>query len=129
MNRLRRLERAAGHRNAQLVRAPAPTPTPAWHPPSPKPLPPVPRRGHPNWYGIAQCESGRRWSYNGPSGFDGGLQFLPSTWTAVMRMSGYHFSTYAWQATAAQQIAAAEYLIGPLHANPWTQWPVCWRYS
>jgi hypothetical protein len=87
------------------------------------------RRPLANWDAIAQCESGGRWHYNGPSGFDGGLQFLPSTWTSVMRASGYRFSRYAWQATRKQQIAAAEYLIGPMRANPWRQWPYCWRFA
>jgi Transglycosylase-like domain len=128
MSRLQRHSRRAP-RPPRILRVAAPKPIPIWHPAPPRVAAPVPRKGHPNWYGVAQCESGQRWNYNGPSGFDGGLQFLPSTWTAVMRMSGYHFSSYAWQATAAQQIAAAEYLIGPAHANPWTQWPVCWRYA
>ena len=129
LSRLRRLRRLHPQK-PKLVAAPAPRPAPIWHPSPPRvSAPPIPRKGYPNWYGVARCESGQRWNYNGPSGFDGGLQFLPSTWTAVMRMSGYHFSTYAWQATAAQQIAAAEYLIGPAHANPWTQWPVCWRFA
>lgn len=82
-----------------------------------------------NWDAIAQCESGGRWHYNGSSGYDGGLQFLPSTWTAVMRASGYRFASYAWQATRVQQIAAAQYLIGPMGADPWTQWPYCWRFA
>jgi hypothetical protein len=75
------------------------------------------------------CESSGRWHYNGPSGYDGGLQFLPSTWTLVMRASGYRFGRYAWQATRLHQVMAAEYLIGPMGANPWGQWPHCWRYG
>jgi resuscitation-promoting factor RpfA len=75
------------------------------------------------------CESSGRWHYNGSSGYDGGLQFLPSTWTSVMRASRYGFSRYAWQATRVQQIVAAEYLIGPMGANPWRQWPSCWRFG
>ena len=34
------------------------------------------------WVALANCESGGRWHYNGSSGFDGGLQFHPSTWAA-----------------------------------------------
>jgi transglycosylase-like protein len=88
---------------------------------------PVRRRA--DWDAIARCESGGRWHYNGPSGFDGGLQFLPSTWTRVMRVSGYRFARYAYRATRVQQIAAAEYLLGPMGANPWRQWPYCWRFA
>lgn len=91
--------------------------------------PPPRHRGPVDWIAIADCESGGRWNYNGSSGYDGGLQFLPSTWTAVMRRSGYGFGAYAWQATASEQIAAAEFLIGPMHANPWRQWPYCWRFA
>lgn len=46
-----------------------------------------------------------------------------------MRASGYRFASYAWQATRVQQIAAAQYLIGPMGADPWTQWPYCWRFA
>jgi hypothetical protein len=45
-----------------------------------------------------------------------------------MRVSGFRFARYAWQATRRQQILAAEYLIGPMGANPWRQWPHCWRF-
>ncbi len=74
-----------------------------------------------NWYAIAQCESGGRWTYNGSSGFDGGLQFLPTTWTALHM--GY---AYAWEAPAAVQIAAAEKLLAEVGGRGWTQWPICW---
>jgi hypothetical protein len=36
---------------------------------------------------------------------------------------------YAWQASRLQQIRAAEHLIGPMGANPWRQWPYCWRFA
>ena len=74
-----------------------------------------------NWYAIAQCESGGDWDYHGPSGFDGGLQFLPSTWSSLHM--GY---TYAWQAPPTVQIAAAEKLLAEVGGRGWTQWPVCW---
>ena len=35
-----------------------------------------------NWDAIAQCESGGNWSINTGNGFNGGLQFTPSTWRA-----------------------------------------------
>lgn len=71
------------------------------------------------WDRLAECESGGNWSYNGSSGYDGGLQFLPSTWTGV-KPSGY--PDYAWQATREQQIAAAEIL---LQSSGWGAWPSC----
>jgi len=71
------------------------------------------------WDQLAQCESGGNWSYNGSSGYDGGLQFLPSTWSGV-KPSGY--PDYAWQATREQQIAAAEIL---LQSSGWGAWPTC----
>jgi hypothetical protein len=58
-----------------------------------------------NWYGVAGCESGGDWSYNGPSGFDGGLQFSPSTWT---NYGGGEFAPYAWGASPEQQMTIAE---------------------
>ncbi len=73
------------------------------------------------WDRLAKCESNNRWSYNGGSGFDGGLQFHPKTWTAY-KLDGY--PTYAWQATREQQIAAAERV---LEVQGWGAWPACSR--
>lgn len=75
------------------------------------------------WLALASCESGRDWDYNGPSGFDGGFQFLPSTWTAakgaVARARRY---AYAWQAPAyVQYLVARDWLA----RTSWLQWPVC----
>jgi hypothetical protein len=47
----------------------------------------------------------------------------------MKRMHPWWRTRYAWQATRARQIAAAEYLIGPMRANPWRQWPYCWRFA
>lgn len=71
------------------------------------------------WYRLAKCESGLRWDYNGPSGYDGGLQFHPNTWTR-WKISGY--PTYAWQASAAQQIEVGKRL---QRAQGWGAWPAC----
>lgn len=79
--------------------------------------PPAPTRTI--WDDLAACESGERWDYNGPSGFDGGLQFAPSTWRA---MGGP--TAYAWQASRAEQIAVAERL---LDVQGWGAWPGCAR--
>jgi Transglycosylase-like domain len=74
------------------------------------------------WLALAECESGGRWAYNGPSGFDGGLQFLPSTWVAAGgRARGY---PYAWQAPPWVQVDVAR---SWLAKTSWDQWPVCSR--
>jgi Transglycosylase-like domain len=90
-------------------------------PPRPNPAPPGPTThtvtstSGRNYQAMAQCESGGDWSYNGPSGFDGGLQFLPSTWIAA---GGGEFAPYAYLATPQQQMIVADRL-------PLTAWPVC----
>jgi len=35
-----------------------------------------------NWDAIAQCESGGNWAADTGNGYEGGLQFSPSTWRA-----------------------------------------------
>jgi hypothetical protein len=71
------------------------------------------------WDALAACESGERWHI---SGFHhGGLQFLPSTWTAY---GGGVYARYAWQATREQQIVIAEKV---QRAAGWNQWPTCAR--
>lgn len=92
-------------------------------------VPPTPRYDGPiNWLAIADCESGDgdgqppyrpNWSYNGSSGYDGGLQFLPSTWIGA---GGGRYAPYAYQATASQQIAIASTLA-------LRNWPYCQRYA
>jgi Transglycosylase-like domain len=67
------------------------------------------------WLRVASCESGQRWDYNGSSGFDGGLQFLPSTWLGY---GGGKYAPYAYQATAMQQISIASHM-------SLSHWPVC----
>jgi hypothetical protein len=81
--------------------------------------PPVPH--YDQWVRLAQCESGSRWDYNGSSGYDGGLQFSPSTWRA---MGGREFAEYAWQASAAEQMVVAE---RTLNESGWGAWPTCSR--
>lgn len=73
------------------------------------------------WDRLAECESGQRWSYNGGSGYDGGLQFLPSTWRAY---GGREYAEYAWQASRAQQIDIAERVLDDVG---WGAWPTCSR--
>jgi hypothetical protein len=81
--------------------------------------PPRPALGGSVWDALAQCESGGNWAYNGPSGFDGGLQFDPSTWTA---MGGGQYAPYAYMASREQQIAIAE---RTLTSSGWGAWPAC----
>lgn len=88
--------------------------------PRPKPKPtPKTYTGGTIWDRLSSCESGNRWDYNGPSGFDGGLQFLPSTWNSFS--TGY---AYAWQAPKEIQIATAIKLQAQ---SGWGQWPNCAR--
>ncbi len=79
---------------------------------------PVPTGGV--WDKLAACESGGNWSYNGASGFDGGLQFLPSTWSAYNK--NYAF---AWQAPSVVQIATAQRLLAAHSGSYRTSWPAC----
>jgi|KBSMisStandDraft_5_1062788.scaffolds.fasta_scaffold74573_8 peptidoglycan hydrolase-like protein with peptidoglycan-binding domain len=81
--------------------------------------PPVPH--YDQWVRLAECESGSRWDYNGSSGYDGGLQFSPSTWTA---MGGGEFARYAYQASALEQMLVAE---RTLDESGWGAWPTCSR--
>jgi hypothetical protein len=77
------------------------------------------------WGALAECESGGRWDYNGSSGFDGGLQFLPSTWrTARSLVRGASVYAYAYQAPAIVQVRVAQ---AWLARTSWSQWPVCSR--
>ncbi len=69
------------------------------------------------WDRVAACESGGRWNYNGSSGFDGGLQFLPSTWLAY---GGGQYAPYAHMASRLQQMTVASRL-------PLSSWPYCGR--
>lgn len=95
------------------------------------PLPPEPEPEHTHtpgiipepWYSLAVCESGMngapRWGYNGSSGYDGGLQFHPNTWTAF---GGGEYTPEAWQATPQQQIEIGERV---LTKQGWGAWPSC----
>jgi hypothetical protein len=100
------LRGASRLRNAQQVTATVP--------------PPLPEH-YDIWLRLAVCESGSRWDYNGSSGYDGGLQFSPRTWTA---MGGGEFAPYAWQASMVEQMVVAE---RTLDAQGWGAWPTCAR--
>lgn len=71
------------------------------------------------WDTLAQCESGGDWSINTGNGYQGGLQFSPSTWAAY---GGTQYATTANQATREQQIAIAEKTQA---SQGWGAWPAC----
>lgn len=93
--------------------------------------PPAPVIGWP-WIAVADCETGDSdgrppysadWRYNGSSGFDGGLQFLPSTWLAAasnLGLAGRY--PYAYLAPPAVQVIVAR---AWLARTSWLQWPAC----
>lgn len=84
-----------------------------------RPPPPPPPSSGSVWYDLAACESGGRWDYNGSSGYDGGLQFHPETWSRN-KPAGY--PDYAWQATAGQQIEVGKIIQS---RSGWGAWPSC----
>lgn len=72
-----------------------------------------------DWDRLAQCESGGNWAINTGNGFQGGLQFSPSTWNAH---GGQQYAASANHATREQQIAVAERVLG---TQGWGAWPSC----
>ncbi|MFJ4656688.1 transglycosylase family protein [Nocardia sp. NPDC088792] len=72
-----------------------------------------------DWDRLAQCEAGGNWGINTGNGFQGGLQFSPSTWTAA---GGGEYAPTANQATREQQIAVAEKVLA---TQGWGAWPSC----
>lgn len=71
------------------------------------------------WDAVAFCESSGHWDLN-VGLYDGGLQFLPSTWTAF-KPDGY--PDYAYQATREQQIHVAELTQAGSANDPWPNCP------
>ncbi|RPA59909.1 DUF3235 domain-containing protein [Gordonia oryzae] len=71
------------------------------------------------WDQVAQCESGGNWAINTGNGYQGGLQFSPSTWAAN---GGTQFAPSADQATKEQQITVAERVLATQGKGAW---PVC----
>lgn len=108
-------------RTHRVVATPIPPPTPAPRSTHPPPRAAPVANGSGVWDRLAACESGGNWGYNGGSGYDGGLQFLPSTWRAA---GGTKYAPYAHQATREQQIAVAR---SWLAKTSWSQWPACAR--
>lgn len=73
------------------------------------------------WDRVARCESGGNWGTNTGNGYQGGLQFSPSTWRAA---GGTKYAPSAHLATREQQIAVAQ---SWLARTSWAQWPACSR--
>lgn len=71
------------------------------------------------WDALAQCESGGNWGINTGNGFQGGLQFSPSTWSGY---GGGEFAATANQASREQQIIVAERVLA---GQGWGAWPSC----
>ena len=71
------------------------------------------------WDQVARCESGGNWSINTGNGYQGGLQFSPSTWAAH---GGGEFAPSAQLATRDQQITVAERVLATQGRGAW---PVC----
>ncbi|MFZ2177232.1 MAG: transglycosylase family protein [Rhodococcus sp. (in: high G+C Gram-positive bacteria)] len=72
-----------------------------------------------DWDRLAQCESGGNWGINTGNGFQGGLQFSPSTWNAH---GGTQYAAAANQASREEQIVVAERV---LDSQGWGAWPSC----
>ncbi|TQF74189.1 transglycosylase family protein [Rhodococcus spelaei] len=72
-----------------------------------------------DWDRLAQCEAGGNWGINTGNGFQGGLQFSPSTWTSH---GGGQYAATANQASREQQIAVAEKVLA---SQGWGAWPSC----
>ncbi|MEU8897932.1 resuscitation-promoting factor Rpf1 domain-containing protein [Nocardia sp. NPDC048505] len=72
-----------------------------------------------DWDRLAQCEAGGNWGINTGNGFQGGLQFSPSTWKAH---GGQEYAPAAHQASREEQIAVAEKVLA---SQGWGAWPSC----
>ncbi|WP_165605192.1 transglycosylase family protein, partial [Mycolicibacter sinensis] len=73
------------------------------------------------WDSVARCESGNNWGINTGNGYQGGLQFAPSTWSAH---GGGKYAPSAHLASREQQIAIAEHVLATQGRGAW---PVCGR--
>jgi hypothetical protein len=71
------------------------------------------------WDQVARCESGGNWAINTGNGYQGGVQFSPSTWASH---GGGEFAPAANMATKDEQIAVAERVLASQGRGAW---PVC----
>lgn len=72
-----------------------------------------------DWDRLAQCESSGNWAIDTGNGYQGGLQFAPSTWVAY---GGTAYAPSANLATREQQIIVAERVLA---SQGWGAWPAC----
>ena len=68
------------------------------------------------WDQVARCESGGNWAINTGNGYQGGVQFSPSTWTGH---GGGEFAPAAHLATKEEQIAVAERVLATQGKGAW----------
>ncbi|MFF1378504.1 transglycosylase family protein [Streptomyces sp. NPDC058308] len=68
------------------------------------------------WDAVAQCEAGGNWSINTGNGYQGGLQFSPSTWAAY---GGTKYAPSADKASKAQQIEIGEKVLAGQGKGAW----------
>ncbi|MGH3676604.1 MAG: transglycosylase family protein, partial [Mycobacterium sp.] len=68
------------------------------------------------WDQVASCESGGNWAINTGNGYQGGLQFSPSTWSGH---GGGEYAPSAHLATKEEQIAVAERVLGSQGNGAW----------
>jgi len=123
------------HRHDALHAHPLPAPRTSVLPQVSRTLirPPVTPSRTSVWDRLADCESGEwdahgrpipgtgRWDLNDGNGYQAGLQFVPSTWTAYKDPG---MPLHAYDATREQQITVAERVLAD---QGWQAWPVCSR--
>ncbi|BBY45736.1 transglycosylase family protein [Mycolicibacterium celeriflavum] len=68
------------------------------------------------WDQVASCESGGNWAINTGNGYQGGLQFSPSTWSGH---GGGEYAPAAHLATKEEQIAVAERVLANQGKGAW----------
>jgi hypothetical protein len=73
------------------------------------------------WDQVAGCESGGNWAINTGNGYQGGLQFSPSTWSGH---GGGEYAPAAHLASKDEQIAVAERVLASQGRGAW---PTCGR--
>src|SRR6476661_8819213 len=71
------------------------------------------------WDQVARCESGGNWAINTGNGYQGGVQFSPSTWSSH---GGREYAPAAHLATKEEQIAVAERVLATQGKGAW---PTC----
>lgn len=100
--------------------APAPAPAPSTAPTAaPAPAAAPASTSGTNWDAVAACESNGDWSINTGNGYQGGLQFSPSTWNGY---GGQEFAPTADQASREEQIIVAERVRA---GQGMGAWPTC----